>query len=240
MCLLLGGLTAIGYSRVSSQEQAAEGVSLEAQRSRIESWCAATGTELLDVVEDAAVSGSRPLASRGGGSRIDALLRQRNPEANVVVVTRLDRLGRNAAENLAYLRTFSNGKVGLVSILDRLDLSTPTGRAMAGVASVFGELERELIGERTAEALARLRDEGRVYGQVPYGYDREGDFLVENGAESLVVGQILDLRARGLSYRAIADWLNDEAIPSKRGGAWSPMAVRSVCVTTARRQKTLG
>jgi site-specific DNA recombinase len=212
-------------------------VSLEAQRHRIEAWAKATDAELLDVIEDAAVSGSRPLAQREGGQRIEAILDARNPEVDSVVITRLDRLGRDAAENLTCLRRFAQGRVGLVSIMDRLDLSTPQGRAMAGVASVFSELERELVSQRTSEALARLRGSGRVYGQVPYGFDRDGDLLAPNDDEERVVRQILDMRIVGHSYRAIATYLNDEGIPSKRGGAWSAPAVRSVYLTAKRRQE---
>lgn len=232
----MGGLRVVGYSRVSSSEQAGDGVSLDAQRARIEQWAEATDAQLLDVVEDPGVSGSRPLGGRPGGQRIEALLSSRNPEADAVAVCRLDRLGRDAAENLALLRRFSEGKVGLVSILDRLDLSTPQGRAMAGVASVFGQLERELIGERTAEALGRLREQGLAYGPTPYGYVREGNFLMPNEDEKQVVQKITEMRASGHSYRSVAEWLNNEAIPAKRGGRWSPMAVRSVYLGQQRRQ----
>ena len=228
-------MNVIGYARVSTQEQVEEGISLSAQRSRIEAWANATDAKLLYVVEDAGVSGSRSLASRPGGQAVEALLSDRNPAADALVITRLDRLGRNAAENLGYLKRFSQGKLGLVSIIDRLDLSTPQGRAMAGVAAVFGELERELIAERTSEALARLRDEGRVYGPTPYGFQRQGDLLVADVNEQRVVAQVTEMRTSGLSYRGIADWLNDEAIPAKRGGRWSPMSVRSVCMTHSRR-----
>src|SRR5689334_2313844 len=96
-------LRAIGYVRVSTQEQVAEGASLDAQRRRIEAWAEATDADLWDVIEDAGVSGSRPLSMREGGRRIESLLDARNPEADAVVITRLDRLGRDAAENLACL-----------------------------------------------------------------------------------------------------------------------------------------
>lgn len=230
-------LTVIGYARVSSQEQAAEGISLQAQRAKIESWAEAMDASLVEVIEDPAVSGSRPLAQRPGGNRIAALLDQRHPGVDAVVISRLDRLGRDASETLGHLHRFANGKLGLVSILDRLDLSTPQGRAMAGVAAVFGQLERELIAQRTAEALARLQVEGKPYGAVPYGRRRAGDRLVVDHQQQRVVQQILDLRGSGASYRQIAAWLNGELIPAKRGGKWSAMSVRSITLTTARRDE---
>lgn len=233
----LSGLTVIGYTRVSSQEQVAEGVSLDAQRARIEAWADATDSRLLQVIEDPAVSGSRPLSQRDGGRHIAALLDQRDPAVDAVVVTRLDRLGRDASETLGHLHCFANGKVGLVSILDRLDLSTPQGRAMAGVAAVFGQLERELIAERTADALARLQVEGRPYGAIPYGFFRDGDRLVPDTDQQRVIKEILELRASRCSFREIANWLDREGIPAKKGGRWSAMSVRSVCLTAARREE---
>jgi DNA invertase Pin-like site-specific DNA recombinase len=230
----LSELTVIGYARVSSQEQATEGLSLDVQRTRIEAWAEATDANLVDVVEDGGVSGTRPLAQRDGGERIARLLDQRKPEADAVVILRLDRLGRDARETLAHLHHFANGKVGLVSITDRLDLSTPQGRAMAGVAAVFGQLERELISLRTAESLARLRQEGKPFGAVPYGWIRFGDRLLPDSDEQRVRKEIIELRASRCSFREIARRLNNEGIPAKRGGSWSPMSVRSVCLTAAR------
>jgi site-specific DNA recombinase len=233
----LSGISAIGYVRVSSQEQVVEGNSLAAQKARIEAWADVADACLVEVIEDAGISGSRPLVERPGGARIVALLDQRNPGIDTVVVTRLDRLGRNASEALSYLHRFSTGKIGLVSITDRIDLSTPAGRAMASMAAVFAELERELIGQRTSEALGRLQVEGRAYGATPYGFRRDGDFLVVEEDQHRVITQILELRYSRCSYREIAAWLNGESIPAKRGGIWSAMSVRSVCLTAARRDE---
>jgi site-specific DNA recombinase len=233
----LSQLTAIGYIRVSSAEQASEGVSLDAQRARIFAWAEATDARLVQVIEDAAVSGSRPLAQRDGGRHIAALLEHRDPPVDAIVICRLDRLGRDASETLGHLHRFANGRLGLVSILDRLDLSTPQGRAMAGVAAVFGQLERELIAERTKEALARLQMEGRPYGATPFGYVREDDRLVPDEDQQRVIKEIVELRESRCSFREIASWLNNEGIPAKKGGRWSPMSVRSVCLSSTRREE---
>jgi DNA invertase Pin-like site-specific DNA recombinase len=233
----LNELTVIGYCRVSSKEQSVEGVSLPAQRAQIEAWCEATGAVLIDVVEDDAVSGSRPLIDRPGGVRIARLFQSRKPEAEAVAVTRLDRVGRDAAETLAYLRHFAEGRVGLVSLREHLDLASPQGKAMAGVSAIFGQLERELIGERTAEALGRLRDEGKVFGAIPYGWVRSGDHLVPDTDEQRVTREIVELRESRCSFREIAAWLNGEGIKAKKGGNWSPMSVRSVCLGAIRRNE---
>jgi site-specific DNA recombinase len=228
------GQRVLAYVRCSTQEQWETGFSLEAQRSRIEAWCLASGATLAELVEDKGVSGAKPLAGRPGGSRIAELLDERNPHADAVVVVRLDRLGRDAAETLALLKRFARGRVGLVSITERLDLTTAQGRAMAGMAAVFAELERSLLGQRTAEALNTLREQGKVYGPVPFGYAASEGFLQPIDKELRVIAAIKDMRDAGHSFRVIANRLNGKGVPSKRGGPWSPMAVRSVLRTSGR------
>jgi len=88
---------------------------------RIVAWCEATGTELVGIVEDAGVSEAKPLADRSGGARIAFLLAARKSEVDTVVIARLDRLGRGAAETLSYLKAFAKGSLGLVSGAERID-----------------------------------------------------------------------------------------------------------------------
>lgn len=227
-------MRALGYVRCSTAEQAIDGLSLMAQRGRITSWCEATGAELVDVIEDAGVSGTRPLAERPGGTHVASLLVARKPEVDTVIVARLDRLGRDAAETLSYLRQFARGSLGLVSVADRIDLGTPQGRAMAQMSAVFAELERALIAQRTADALGELRSQGRVYGAVPFGFRSEGDRLVVCDVEQRVLTRIKRLRGRGLSYDRIARSLNRSGVPAKRGGRWHAMSVRSVALTAPK------
>ena len=224
----------IGYSRCSSQEQARDGLSLEAQRRRLVAWTDATGADLIDLLEDAGVGGSRPLADRPAGSEIARLVNQRRPPVDAIAVVRLDRLGRDAAETLAYLRRFAKGPLGLVSIADRVDLATPQGRAMAGVGAIFSQLERELIGQRTSEALAALRGQGRLYGPVPFGFQAVDGALIAAPDEQVVIRRIIRLRSRGLSYGRIAELLNRDNVPAKRGGVWFPASVRSVAMTSSQ------
>lgn len=224
-------LRVVGYVRCSSQEQV-DGMSLDAQRARLAAWAEAIDAELVEVIEDAAISGTKSLSDRPGGCRLASLLESRKPWADAILVIRLDRLGRDAAETLGLLRKFANGPVGLISIADRLDLTTPQGRAMAGMAAVFGELERDLIAQRTAEALSALRAQKRVYGRLPFGWDSENGLLVENADEQRVLSRVRRLRLKEASYRAIALKLNAQGVPAKRGGPWHAMTVRSVLRTS--------
>ncbi len=105
---------------------------------------------------------------------------------------------------------------------------------MAGVSAVFAQLERELIAQRTAEALDELRNQGRVYGPVPFGYDAVDGLLVESPGEQVVLDFMQAMRRGGMSYARIAACLNADGIPSKQGGRWHAMSVRSVLETNTR------
>jgi site-specific DNA recombinase len=222
-------LRVVAYLRCSTTEQASDGMSLDTQEARIRAWADATGAEIVDVIADGAVSGTKPLADREGGARIAALLDARKPAADAVVVLRVDRLGRDAAESLALYKRFRTGRVGLVSVAEHLDLATPHGRAMAGVSAVFAALERDLIAQRTSDALAELRRQGRVWNHAPFGWvaDAEG-YLRPVPAEQDTLARIRELRAEGLSYARVAAALTEEGRPTKRGGRWAAATVHSV------------
>jgi site-specific DNA recombinase len=224
-------LRVVGYARCSTAEQAADGLSLDAQEGRIRAWAQAVDAVVVDVSTDAGVSGTKALKDREGGARIAELLDARRPDVDAVVVLRLDRLGRNAAETLALLRRFRSAPVGLVSVADHIDLATPHGRAMAGISAVFAELERDLLSERTADALSELRSQGRVWNHPPFGWRVDDGRLVDDDEEQATLARMVQLRANGLGYGKIATTLTAEGRPTKRGGPWQAMSVRSILRT---------
>src|SRR5262245_27506708 len=101
-------------------------------------------------------------------------------------------------------------------------MTSPYGRAMAQMASVFAELERAMIRERTRSAMSVKRSRGeRISGHAPVGCDfGSGGRLVQNASEQKVIAQMRRMQAEGLSYRGIADRLDDEGIRPKRGKRW--------------------
>ncbi len=224
------------YARVSTAEQAAEGMSLGAQEARCRAWAEASGAEVVDVIADAGVSGTKPLASRKGGAHIASLLDARRPSADAVVVLRCDRLGRDAAETLNLFKRFRSGRVGLVSVAEHFDFATPHGRAMAQVGAVFAELERALIAARTAEALDELRRQGRAWNHPPFGWAVVDGRLVPDPDEQQTLVRARELRASGMGYALIAKIMTEEGRRTKRGGAWAAMSVRSVLRTSDRLQ----
>jgi site-specific DNA recombinase len=218
----------VGYVRVSTSEQVTEGMSLEAQESKIHAWADANDAEVIEIVREAGVSGTKLLADRPEGKKIAKLIEARRPGVDAVVVVRMDRLGRDAAEQMALLKRFRTGKVGLAAISQHIDLATPHGRAMAQISAVFGELERALIAERTQETLSEMRAQGRVYNHAPFGWDADGEYLVANASEQRTLKRLLALRKQGLGYLKVATILNEEGHKTKRGGPWQAMSVRNI------------
>jgi site-specific DNA recombinase len=217
---------AIGYVRVSTEEQADSGLGLEAQQQRIAAFCAMKGLRLVETFEDAGVSGGKPSASRPAGSRLLNAARR----GKVVVVAKLDRLFRSVADAANVIADFDKRGIELIAIAEGFDMTSPYGRAMAQMASVFAELERAMIRERTRTAMSvkRLRGE-RISGHAPFGWDFGPDgHLVENGREQKVIARIRRLRAQGLSYRGIAARLDAEGNFPKRGRKWIHTTIKAI------------
>jgi len=89
----------------------------------------------------------------------------RRREIDVVLVWRLDRWGRSVTDLLATLQELNHLGVGFVSLTEALDLTTPAGRAMAGLLAIFAEFEREILRERTRAGLAQARQNGKRLGR---------------------------------------------------------------------------
>jgi DNA invertase Pin-like site-specific DNA recombinase len=219
--------TAIGYIRVSSEEQADSGLGLEAQRQRIAAFCEMKGFALTEVFEDAGVSGGKALSTRPAGARLLAMARKSKA---VVVVAKFDRLFRSVADAANTIADFDRKGIELVAIAEGFDMTNIYGRAMAQMASVFAELERAMIRERTRSAMSVKRTRGeRISRHAPFGWDFTADsHLAENHHEQEVIRLMQSLRASGLSFRQIAVTLDQRGIAPKRGSTWIHTAVRSV------------
>lgn len=219
---------ALGYVRVSTDEQAREGVSLDVQCERIRAYAVAKGLGLVDVLADEGLSGKdlkRPA--------LQALLaRCERGEVAHVVVWRLDRLTRRTRHLLALVEeTFLARRIELHSVSESLDTSTPHGRFVLTLFGGLAQMERELIGERTRTALAFKRENGQPTSHPPLGFRPNGSKrhrMIPVPEELAVVERILDLHLRGQGYHAIAAKLNEDGVPTKRGGRWHAFTVQKV------------
>src|SRR5215831_1226188 len=223
---------ALGYIRVSSEEQADSGLGLEAQRQRIAAYCAMKGLRLAEVFADPGISGGKPLASRPAGSQLlAAAIKSKTP----VVVAKLDRLFRSVADAATVIADFDKKGIRLVALAEGFDTTNPYGRAMAQMASVFTELERAMIRERTRSAMSVKRSRGeRISGHAPFGWDfGAGGLLVENAREQKVIARMRRMQAEGMSFRGIAVRLDEEGIRPKRGKRWIHTTVKSILARNA-------
>jgi putative DNA-invertase from lambdoid prophage Rac len=143
------------YARVSTHDQQTLSMQLEALRS----YATQRGWTIMMEVRDVG-SGSltRP-------KREQLLKAARRREIDAVLVWRLDRWGRSVADLVLTLKELNELGVGFVSLTEALDLSTPTGRAMAGLLAVFAEFERELLRERVRAGIAQARKQGKPHGR---------------------------------------------------------------------------
>lgn len=218
---------AVCYIRVSTQEQATTGVSLDSQEERLLAYCTMQGLEGVTVVREEGVSGSKALGSRPGGAEVLRMVARR--QVKHVVALKLDRLFRNAADALAQTEAWDKAGVGL-HLVDMggqsLNTSSAMGRMMLTMMAGFAEFERALIAERTASALAHKKAHRQAYAPTPFGFDRDGSDLIPNDDEQDALGTMRRWRATGVSLRDIAGRLTEAGIPTKQGGAWHAGTVR--------------
>jgi site-specific DNA recombinase len=216
-------MKAIAYLRVSTEDQAAKGVSLEAQRAKIEAYAKLYDLELVAVLEDAGASGKsldRP------GLR-QALVMLASGEAKALIVMKLDRLTRSVRDlGLLLERDFASGKAALLSVGEQIDTRSAAGRLVLNVLASVAQWEREAIGERTAAALAHKKAKGERVGGVPYGYRAAGCTLETVPAEQAVIVQARELRAAGLSLRQVCDQLAARGHLSRTGRPFAPVQVQ--------------
>jgi DNA invertase Pin-like site-specific DNA recombinase len=222
------------YRRVSTDEQAN---GPQAQKEAIERWLAAKDPTFTDpnVFEgkdffDNGVSGSIPIAERPEGSKLFHQIEQ-DDEPPTIVAAKLDRLFRSVADAATTLEHWNKIGVKLVAIAEGFDMTSPYGLAMAQMASVFAELERAMIRERTQAALDSKRRRGECIGGTPYGWELVGDgpMMQRCMQEQANISTMLMSRRAGMSFEAIADGLNIAGIPTKiPGGKWRSTQVSRI------------
>ncbi|MFZ2957681.1 MAG: recombinase family protein [Candidatus Ozemobacteraceae bacterium] len=221
-------MKAIGYIRVSTEEQAESGLSLAHQRAKIEAYSMAMDLELVAVLEDAGKSAKN--LNRPGMSK--ALEMIRTKEADALIILKLDRLTRSVKDLGLLVETFEKTGAALISVQDSINTTTAAGRLVLNVLGSVAQWEREAIGERTAAALSVKRERGeKTGGTAPYGYDlaENGRSLVPNTREQKALLVMRRLRSRGLSLRKVGAELTRRGIPTKTGGAWQAMTIKNLC-----------
>jgi DNA invertase Pin-like site-specific DNA recombinase len=219
----------IGYVRVSLEEQAARGVSLDSQREKLQGYAKLYDLELVEIVEDPGESGKT--LDRPGLQRALAMIRR--GEAGGMLIAKLDRLSRSVVDWNTLIDDFFGEKAGksLFSVTDSIDTRTAAGRLVLNVLMSVAQWERETIGERTRDALQHKIRNGERCGKVRFGYRLAEDekTLEPVPEEQKAIQMIRRLKASGLSLRDLAAELTRRRILTKEGNArWTHTAVARI------------
>jgi DNA invertase Pin-like site-specific DNA recombinase len=205
-------IRAVGYLRVSTTDQADSGAGLAAQRHAIRSEVQRRGWSLLTLCTDSAASGK---SMAGRPALAEALGLVESGQAQVLVVSRLDRLSRSLLDFATLMGQASRQGWNLVALDLGIDLSTPAGEFLASVMAGAAQWERRIIGQRTRDALAAKKAAGVRLGRPP---------LIPDD----VLARMAEMRQAGMTFRAIADVLTEEGVPRAQGGLrWYAATVRA-------------
>lgn len=205
------------YVRVSTARQDQEGYSIPLQKERLIAYCKAKGWVVAGVFVDPGHSGSS-LDRPGITALIDGV---EAGKFDVVLVYKLDRLSRSQKDTLYLIEdVFMANKTDFVSMQESFDTSTVFGRGMVGILSVFSQMERETIVQRTLMGRAGRAQEGLFHGggTDPIGFDYIDGELVVNREEAKQVIAVYNLYASGLSVTEICRRM--DGYKTKHGG-WS-------------------
>lgn len=231
---------AVGYTRVSTAEQADEGVSLAQQREAILAYGAVKslsfdwGGEGNDgIMVEAGVSGGLPLHKRPEGSKLSRMIH--SEQIGHVVATKLDRLFRSAEDSTSQIAEMGRRGVSL-HLLDlggsAIDVSSTSGRLIVGVLAQVAEMGRGTIRDNTLAGMKHKKDHGEYCGGgVPYGYrltkGSGGVILVEpDEVEQAMIAEACRLRAGGMTLLAVGRALFDAGHRPRNGGPWTHEAIR--------------
>lgn len=213
----------LGVARVSTAEQAKDThFSLGAQEQAIRAYCATRGWEIVDIFA---------YVKSGGSNRkeLEAILdRVRADAIDVVVVNELDRLARDMISTLLFLEELKAAGARFASVADALDLTTPEGELHMHILAVFAAYFRKQLSRKVKMGQAQRAAQGKRHGVRPFGYQPDGGTWAIDPIEAPVVRQVyawyLD---EGSGFRAIAQRLNQQAVPGQQGvpGRWDARTI---------------
>ena len=213
------------YPRVSGHEQE-DNYSIPEQIDRMKKYCESRDWMVYKIYTDSAYSGSN--MDRPGLQ--DMIKDCQNGKLDMVLVYKLDRLSRSQKDTLFLIEdVFEKNGVGFTSMTENFDTSTPHGKFIIGILSVFAQLEREKIKERTMIGKDSRAKEGKWHGGkwVPIGYDYENGDLVPNEYEAMQVREIADLFLNGTHVRTIERMMTEKGYRHKHG-EWDAKTIKRV------------
>lgn len=229
-------LRAIIYTRLSSWSgEDDSSTSPERQRQVCKDYAASQGWEIVDVIEDLNVSGSDKglRLNRPGLTRV----REAFDSVDVVIFAKLDRLARSVVDFNQFATEAREHDVALVSVAERLDLSTSMGRFVANMLAAFAEMEAATIADRVRAGIAGTIVAGRwPNGNPPFGYkivpheSGRGVGLAIDEVEGPIIRRMVDELLTGRSAYAVSHGLNNDGLRTRRGAEWSIRTIQRTLV----------
>jgi DNA invertase Pin-like site-specific DNA recombinase len=216
---------AYGYIRVSTEGQAADGVSMEAQEAKVKAWADLNGFPEVVIFRDAGISGKRADNRAGLQDALSVI-----EDGDALVVYSLSRMSRSTKDTIEIAEALEKKGADLVSISERIDTTTAAGKMVFRMLAVLNEFERDQVSERTKAAMAHKKTENERIGRIPFGYclAADGIHLEESEREQWILSEIRGMKKAGLSLRKIADELNERGIANREGRTWNHVAVKRV------------
>jgi len=221
------------YSRVSTKKQES---STEQQSFYLEDFCQRKGFSDYILLEDSAISGTKPLFTRPQGSRLKTL-----KDGDVIICLKHDRMFRNLRDAVNIVSEWYHTGVSIYLLnLGELpiNMNNPYQKFMVYQLMLAAELERDMTSLRTRENLQYRKANHKTYSTAPYGWDNVGDRnkdnkiiqgrLEQNEYEQGVITEMRSMREQGKSYGYIANYLNECGVPAKKGGQWHMGAIQVV------------
>lgn len=217
-------LRAAIYTRVSTEDQAKEGFSLDAQMEKLKSYCKARGWVVSGEYIDDGYSGrnvKRPAYNR---------MMEEMDKWDLLLVLKMDRIHRNSKNFMLMMEFLNKNKKEFVSMSESFDTSNAMGRFVMNILQLVAQLESEQIGERVYIGMEqKAKINGGVLGfNIPYGYDYKDGKLVINSDEAKIVKEIYSWYSSGKSMGEIAKMLNSSKIPTKKGGLWAKKTISTI------------
>lgn len=218
------GKRAALYARVSTEEQANEGFSLDAQMRRLEKYCELEGFEIAGRYIE--------LGHSGRNTKRPEYQRMMSDKDNwdVVLVLKMDRIHRNSVNFAKMMDDLAENKKDFVSVQEQFDSTNAMGRFAIDVIQRIAQLESEQIGERVKIGMERKAKLGRglMGSGHPYGYEYSRGQLTVKDDEMYTVRAIYNMYCKDYSMEFIANSLNEADIPAKKGGKWNRQSVCNI------------
>lgn len=189
------------YVRVSTSDQAIEGISLDAQIERCQAFCKARGWKVFKIYTDAGYSGG----SMDRPAMKDLMNDIEQKRLTTVLFYKADRFSRNLRDLISTLDELKTKGINFTSVTEQIDTTTAMGVAFFQIIGVFAQLERGMVKERVELAFGKKINAGEALNRAPLGYVYKEKRLIEDKESSSTVKEIFDMWAAGVHYKEISE-----------------------------------